>query len=194
MDRLPTLTTTRLRLRHLDPGDVPALYAIFSDLRVMRFWSSGPLADVAAAAALRDDVERLAREDALYQWGIERRDAPGVVGTATLFRIDRTHRRAEIGFALHPEQWGRGYAGEAVGALVAHAFDERGLHRLEADVDPRNEASLRVCERLGFVREGLLRERYHVNGEIQDSVILGLLAPAWQSRRSLVTSHLRLRG
>lgn len=180
MDRLPTLTTARLRLRHLDADDVPALYAIFADPRVTRYWSSGPLADVAAAAALRDDIERMVREDVLYQWGIERSATPGVIGTATLCRIDRAHRRAELGFALHPDQWGRGYATEAVAALVAHAFADHGLHRLEADVDPRNAASLRVCESLGFVREGVLRERYHVNGEIQDSVILGLLAPAWR--------------
>jgi RimJ/RimL family protein N-acetyltransferase len=63
-----------------------------------------------------------------------------------------------------------------------HAFGTLGLHRVEADVDPRNDASLRLVERLGFRREGHLRERYFVAGEIQDSVIYGLLAPDWRSR------------
>jgi RimJ/RimL family protein N-acetyltransferase len=69
---------------------------------------------------------------------------------------------------------------EALRLLVDFAFGSLGLHRLEADVDPRNGPSLRLLERLGFRREGLLRERYHAQGEIQDSVILGLLAPEWQ--------------
>ncbi|HEX2165116.1 MAG TPA: GNAT family protein, partial [Thermoanaerobaculia bacterium] len=63
------------------------------------------------------------------------------------------------------------------------AFGPLALHRLEADVDPRNERSLKALERLGFRREGLLRERYFVAGEIQDSVMLGLLAREWEARQ-----------
>ncbi|MGZ5443472.1 MAG: GNAT family N-acetyltransferase [Thermoanaerobaculia bacterium] len=55
------------------------------------------------------------------------------------------------------------------------AFQTLGLHRLEADVDPRNTASIRCLERLGFRREGYARERYHLGGEVQDAVLYGLL-------------------
>jgi RimJ/RimL family protein N-acetyltransferase len=68
---------------------------------------------------------------------------------------------------------------EALKALVSHAFETMNLRRLEADVDPRNGASIRSLERLGFQREGFLRERWHVNGEIQDAHFYGLLRREW---------------
>jgi RimJ/RimL family protein N-acetyltransferase len=182
MEHLPLLETPRLRLRTIETDDVPALYAVFSDPRVMRYWSSAPMQEIAEAAALQADIAAMMRDDTLYQWGVEPLDASGLIGTVTLYRIDAAHRRGEIGFALGSAHWGRGYASEALGAVVAHAFDERGLHRLEADVDPRNAASLGVLGKLGFVREGLARERYQLYGELQDSVLLGLLAPEWRAR------------
>jgi RimJ/RimL family protein N-acetyltransferase len=102
-----------------------------------------------------------------------------VVGTCTLARIDRQHRRAELGYALGRAHWGSGLAAEAVGAVIRYAFESLDLHRLEADVDPRNGPSLRLLERFGFRSEGLLRERYHVAGEIQDAAIYGLLRSEW---------------
>lgn len=179
---LPTLSTPRLRLRALRAADVPALFEIFSDREVMRYWSHGPLADRAAAEALLADIERRAREGTLYQWGVARADDDRVVGTCTLAEIERSHRRASIGYALGRRDWGQGYAREAVGALIAHAFGALDLHRLEADVDPRNEASIRVVEHFGFVREGHLSERYLVQGELQDAVLFGLLRRTWQAR------------
>ena len=111
------------------------------------------------------------------------KDSDRVVGTCTLFHMDRTHRRGEIGYALGEAAWGRGYMHEALSALLEYAFLQLGLHRLEADIDPRNHASIRAVERLGFVREGYLRERWQVGGEITDSLFLGLLRPDWDARR-----------
>ena len=79
--------------------------------------------------------------------------------------------------------WGRGLGAGAVALLAGFAFDVLGLRRLEADVDPRNTASLRLLERLGFVREGHLRERWILGGEIQDAVFYGLLRREWAARR-----------
>jgi RimJ/RimL family protein N-acetyltransferase len=70
---------------------------------------------------------------------------------------------------------------EALHALLGFAFDVLDLHRIEADVDPRNVPSIRTLERLGFQREGYLRERWQVNGEIQDALFYGLLRPDWET-------------
>ena len=70
---------------------------------------------------------------------------------------------------------------ETLKAVLNYAFDVLNLHRIEADVDPRNDASVRTLERLGFQREGYLRERWQVNGEIQDAFFYGLLRPDWES-------------
>ena len=104
-----------------------------------------------------------------------------MIGTSTLYAIDRKNGRAEIGFILRASCHGRGYAREAVAAVIDHAFRSLGLRRIEADVDPRNETSIRLLEGLGFVREGVLRERWCVDGEITDTLLLGLLRREWSA-------------
>lgn len=181
-DHLPTIETERLRLRWLSSGDVPALHQIFGDPEVCRYWSRPVLPDRAAAEALLDEIVRLFADRSLFQWGITERETDAVVGTCTLASLSHEHRRAEVGFALARAKWGQGYVAEALPALIAFAFEQLDLHRLEADVDPRNDRSIRALEREGFEREGRLRERYHVNGEVQDAVVYGLLRRTWRSR------------
>ncbi len=180
---LPTLAAPRVCLRRLGEGDVGALFAVFSHPQVMRYWSRPPFASEDDARILLESIERGARDGTLLQWGIARRGDDRVIGTCTLAGICHENGRAEVGFALGREHWGRRYASEALGVLLDHAFGALGLHRIEADVDPRNTPSLRTLERLGFLREGYLRQRWAVGGERQDSVLLGLLASDWAARR-----------
>ena len=181
---LPTLDGERVRLRWLTERDVPALFAVFGDPAVTRYWSTPALPDEAAAAGLLADIHARFHARTSFQWGIARRDDDVVVGTVSLYRPDFAHRRSEIGFALGRDHWGRGYASDAIRLAIGYAFDVLRFRRIEADVDPRNDASLRALERAGFRREGYLRERYEVDGEIQDSVYLGLLRAEWEPRRS----------
>lgn len=178
-EKLPTIDTARLRLRWITPADVPALASIFGDPAVCRFLLRPPLRDLAAAADLQEEITRLFVERSLFQWGLVERDSDVVVGTCTLAWLSAEHARAELGFVLAQEKWGRGYMSEALPALVRFAFDTLGLHRLEADADPRNDRSIKLLQRLGFQREGYQRERYNVNGELQDAVLFGLLRPDW---------------
>jgi len=179
--KFPVLDTPRLRLRAPVDADVPALFAIFRDPEAMRYWTTPAMTNLAEADALLRDIHHHAEAGTLFQWGIARREDDEVIGTSTLFRIDEEHRRCELGYILRRDHWGRGLAHEALTAVVNHAFGAMGLHRLEADIDPRNAASIRSVERLGFALEGHLRERYFVGDEIQDSLIYGLLAPTWRS-------------
>ncbi|HEX6098824.1 MAG TPA: GNAT family N-acetyltransferase [Thermoanaerobaculia bacterium] len=174
-DRLPTITAPRLRLRWLTADDVPSLFAIFGDSEVMAYWSSPPLQDLAAAETLLADIHAHFAAKTLFQWGVARREDDLVIGTCTLHALSAEHRRAELGYAIGRAYWGQGYGSEAAGAAVRFAFDSLDLHRLEADVDPRNHASIRCLERLGFRREGYARERYHLYGTVHDAVLYGLL-------------------
>lgn len=173
-DRLPTLRAERVDLRELRDADAGDLFAIFSDAEVMRYWSSLPMTDVSMARSLVGHIHDYFWERSLFQWGIATRD-DRVIGTCTLFHLDADHRRAEVGFALRRDRWGQGLMTEALRTMIDFAFGTLDLHRLEADADPRNVRSLAVLERQGFRREGHLRERYHVGGERQDAVFLGLL-------------------
>ncbi|MBA3354868.1 MAG: GNAT family N-acetyltransferase [Pyrinomonadaceae bacterium] len=179
--RLPTINATRVFLRWIAEEDVDALYRIFSHTEVMRYWSTPPLADRNAAVKLLHEIHDGFRCQTLLKWGIARRTDGALIGTTTLFNLDLGNHRAEIGYGLDRAHWGKGYMNEALQVLLAYAFEDLALHRIEADVDPRNTSSIRTVERLGFQREGYLRERWQVNGEIQDTVFYGLLRPDWEA-------------
>ena len=182
-ERLPTIECGRLRLRWLTRADVPALYAIFSDPEVARYLTRPPMSEESEASDFLASIERGFAERSLYQWGMEDASDGRVVGTLTLAHVDAAHRRAEVGFMLARDRWGRGYLTEALPALVRFAFAVLGLHRLEADADPRNVASIRALERVGFRREGYQRERYFQAGEWQDAILFGLLRHEWAGPR-----------
>ena len=118
----------------------------------------------------------------LLNWVVARRGDDRVIGTCTLFRFEPRHRRAEVGYALRSDHWGQGLAAEAVSLALDWAFRTLDLHRVEADIDPRNAGSRALLERLGFVSEGLLRERYFMEGDVSDTELFGLLAQDWRAR------------
>jgi len=177
--RLPTLEGKRVRLRWLEEGDAGSLFEIFSDPSVARFWSAPAMTRMGEARQLLRDIRRGFRERDLLEWGLAMKKTDKVVGTVTLWQFDEENRRAEVGFALARSAWGRGLMGEGLNLAIGLGFGPLGLRRLEADVDPRNAASLRLLEGLGFRREGLMRERWNTGGELQDGIMLGLLAREW---------------
>ena len=181
-ETLPIITTPRIVLRWISEADIDSLYEIFSDPRVMRYWSTVPLPNREAAAELQREIAESNETDSILKWGLALRDSNKVIGTTTLFHLNLDNGRAEIGYAMGSAHWGKGFMNEALNALVSHAFEVMDLRRLEADVDPRNVASIRTLEKLGFQREGFLRERWHVNGEIQDALFYGLLRREWAPR------------
>ena len=176
------LRTARLDLRPLVAGDADRLFAIHSDPEVMRYGSTPAWTERAQAV---DKIEAGHREVAAgthVRLAIVLRDEARLVGTCDLFAIDRPCRRAEVGYAIDAAYWRRGLMAEAVSALIEHGFSALDLHRIEADIDPRNVASAAGLEKLGFVKEGHLRERWIVAGEVSDSVIYGLLRSDWIAR------------
>lgn len=181
---LPTLDAPRVRLRWLEDGDVDGLFAVFSDEAMMRYWSTAAMQARAEAEALLASIRKGFAERTAFQWGVERKQDGRLLGTCTLFHLHAANARAEVGYALASAYWKNGYMLEALTALLDHAFGPMGLRRLEADVDPRNASSMRILGKLGFREEGLLRERWNVAGEIQDSAFLGLLAREWRERRA----------
>jgi RimJ/RimL family protein N-acetyltransferase len=118
------------------------------------------------------------------RWSITRPVDDRMLGHVALFNFSEQSGRADIGYGLSRAHWGQGHMHEALTAVVDFAFGPLSLRRLEADIDPRNQASLRALERLGFSREGLLRERWLVGDELSDTAFLGLLAREWQLRRA----------
>lgn len=178
-DNIP-LQTARLLLRPLEPADAADLLAVHSDAQVMRYSNMPPWASLEQATALIEQGQRGLSTRKHLCLGIVPRDVGKVVGTCTLYDLSEPNGRAEIGFVLGAHAWRNGYMAEALGALAQYSFYELGLNRLEADTDPRNTRSIATLERLGFVREGHLRERWIISGEKSDTLLYGLLLEDWE--------------
>lgn len=177
----PVLTGQRLRLRGPRVQDIDDVFALFSHAEVMRYWSSAPMRERMQAEGKVEEMQDGFAHRESINWLLATRRDDRAIGSCTLYRFDTRHRRAEIGYALHPDWWGRGLATEAVGLALDWGFAALGLHRIEADIDPRNEASRRLLTGLGFRREGLLRQRFLIDGNASDSEIFGLLHDEWDA-------------
>ena len=102
------------------------------------------------------------------------------VGDVSLAPIDERRGWANLGYWVHPDHWGKGYATEAASLAVAHGFEELALHRVSATIVADNEASKRVVEKLGFVHEGTKRDDAFVGGEYVDREVYAVLASEWE--------------
>ncbi len=180
LSHFPLLESDCIRLRGLRDDDIDGLYRLFSDPRVMLYWSRGPMQSRAEAEDYaRTIIDGFGRRD-LLNWIAADPITDAMIGTTTLYEINPAHARAGLGYALMPEYWGKGLAVEAATLALSYGFLELGLHRIEADTEPNNVRSNAVLEKLGFQREGLLRQRFiHPDG-IQDSLIFGLLNSEWR--------------
>ena len=178
-ESIPTIEARRIALRPLTKNDLNSLYAIYSDPQVMRYWGDTPMKNRSEAqeflAAVTEDLHR--RKG--LQWGIARLGDNQAMGTLALFHWDQVAQKCEIGFALGRAYWGMGFMQEALQVAISFGFDELEIRRIEADVDPRNISAIKLLERLGFQKEGYLRERWLVPAETQDSLFYGLLRREW---------------
>jgi ribosomal-protein-alanine N-acetyltransferase len=177
-----TLSTERLALRWLTPDDAPAQFALFSDPEVMRYWSSAAWTDIGQARAAIEQVLAEYRDHSSLRFAIVLRSSGEMIGNIRLYDFVDQNRRCDIGYALARQHWGNGYLAEAMTAVLDYAFAELNLIRVEADIDPRNDASARLLERMAFQKEGMMRERWIVGGEICDTAFYGLLKREWETR------------
>jgi len=177
-----TLATPRLQLRWMTHDDDTALFALFSDPAVTRYWSTPAWTDLAQSHAFIDATLAEYAAGTGLRFAIVLAASGEMIGSVKLYDFHEGSRRCDIGYALLQSQWGRGLIGEALNAAIGHAFATLNMNRIEADIDPRNDASAKVLERMGFVKEGYLRERWIVNGEVCDTVFYGLLRRDWAAR------------
>jgi ribosomal-protein-alanine N-acetyltransferase len=175
----PTLHTARLRLRPFTDADADTLFALHSSAHVLRYWDSPPWSDRSRAHQFIAMCHQIAAEGTGARVAIDRRSGGGFIGWCGLTRWNPDYRSVSLGYCLDDVAWGHGYATEAARALVQWGFDNMDLNRVQAETDTRNLASARVLEKLGFAREGTLREDCIVNGVVSDSWVFGLLSRDW---------------
>jgi RimJ/RimL family protein N-acetyltransferase len=182
------LVTPRLLLRTMTSADVDEVHAYQSREDVCRYLLFEPRSreQVAEKVDQHARAVRLAADGDYLQLALELRDtqeAPGRLIGDSYFTIASTeHSRGEIGWTMHPEFTGRGYASEAARAVLGLAFDTLGLHRVFAELDPRNDASIALCRRLGMREEAYFVQDMMFKGDWADTGLYAILDEEWQRR------------
>lgn len=168
------LQTPRLIVRLVTPADLEGLRDVHADEEVTAFLPYATWRSAADATAWYARVE--AQAESAWFFVLVDRASERIMGLAQLFRLDVGAARVELGYVLGRAWWGQGYMTEALRALLSLAFGELGLRRIEAEIHPDHQRSIRVIERLGFREEGRRRERWVRGGIPYDVLCFGLLA------------------
>ena len=172
MPGAPFLRGDRLTLRTVTPADHEFLLEHGNDPAVREGAPTPTPVDEDALAAFLDDDESV-------QFLPCRDETP--VGFVFLFGIEPHRDHAELGCWIAPDEQGEGYATEASELCLDHAFADLGLHKVLARVFEHNDASMAVLDKLGFQREGRLREHDYIRGAYRDTLLFGLLAEEWRA-------------
>ena len=173
----------RVTLRRYTMADVDAIYRIHSREDVARYmyWPPRSRDEVSETVAQRVNQWRLDERNDCLSFTVERQDSGDVIGSAMLHWTSREHGQGELGYVLHPDHHGKGFATEITLELLRMGFEDVGMHRICGRCDGRNIASARVMEKAGMRREAHLRENEFVKGEWTDEVIYALLTGEWRS-------------
>ncbi|WP_245583393.1 GNAT family N-acetyltransferase [Salinimicrobium terrae] len=174
-EEFPQLQTERLLLRKQELKDAPHLQQSRSNAQVMRYMDSDAHDDVQTSEAFILKNPKAYERKKGFFWVITSAETGNYLGDIILRNIDRTNVRAEIGYTLMPDFWGRGYMKEAMRAVIEFGFKDLQLHSIEANINPNNTTSRELLLKMGFVKEAYFRENYYYNGKFLDSEIYSLL-------------------
>lgn len=171
----PILETDRLLLREITLDDSESIFKCFSNDEVTRFYGQDTLENIEQAEKIVEFFSRNFKENKGIRWGIERKGTKGIIGTVGFNAWSPKHKRAEIGYEIHPEQWRSGYTLEALSKVVSYGFERMGLTRIGAVVFIENEASNKLLTKIGFQKEGVLRDYMHQNSKAHDTNVYSIL-------------------
>jgi [ribosomal protein S5]-alanine N-acetyltransferase len=168
-----------LLIRLVTEADLPSLLEVNSNEEVTALLPYATWTSIADGQAWYQRMAGIQSTGLALQFVIVSKFTGSAIGTCLLFRLEEGSARAELGYALGRAHWGQGLMREALKALLHSAFANMALRRIEAEVDIRNFQSARLLQRLGFTKEGLLRQRWVAKGEAKDVEIYGLLRAEW---------------
>ncbi|OCA85316.1 GNAT family N-acetyltransferase [Pseudobacillus wudalianchiensis] len=162
------LYTERLYLRKMTVDDASSLFKIWSDPDVTRFMNIDHFTEEDQAKDIIMYLDELSQENKAVRFSIIEQQSNQIIGSCGYNFLDFENAKTEIGYDIAKIQWGKGYAPEAVSALVDHAFHSLNFNRIEAKVEPENINSIKVLQKLTFTFEGTLRQYEKVKGKFID--------------------------
>jgi ribosomal-protein-alanine N-acetyltransferase len=175
----PTLDTARLQLTEVQSEHAPAIYEIFSNLQVIRYYGMDPFQKITQAENIVKHFRTNYESKKGIRWAIIMKEDNRFVGTIGLNNLAFGMKKAEVGFEIHPDFWRSGITSEALHAVLEYSFKELGLHRMGAVTFPANVASIGLLKKRGFQQEGILRNYLFQNGQSHDAFVFSILQNEW---------------
>ena len=177
--KFPKLNTQHLVLREIRLSDSQAFYEILANPAVTAFYDDDAFTNISQAGDQIQSWTRGYQNQWIIRWGITRKGDDRLIGTCGFYGIHRWHLRASLGYELAQDFWRQGFMTEALSAITGYGFSQMGLNRIDAFIMPANQASIRLLEKLGFQKEGLLKgyERWGSKGFV-DLLVYALLRTA----------------
>lgn len=176
----PKLSTERLILRKMTSNDVETLFNFWSDDEVTKYMNMNSFVNIEQASYMVNFLNKLFKNKEGIRWGIFRKEDNALIGTCGFNTWIKRSSRGEIGYELGQEYWGKGYATEALKEVIRFGFKETLLNRIEAFVVPEASRSINVLEKLGFRKEGTLREYGYWNNRYWSEHVYALLRKEWK--------------
>jgi RimJ/RimL family protein N-acetyltransferase len=171
-------------VRLVSEADLPALLEVFGSEEVTEFLAFAAWKSMPDAEAWLKRMSSHQDSGSAWQFVIVAKQTGKAIGTCSLFQFEEENTHAKMGYALGRDYWRSGYMQEALAAVIDCAFGEMSLRRLQAEVEAKNTASGRLLQRLGFTREGILRERWLTKSGSMNAEIYGLLRHEWATAKA----------
>ncbi|QDQ02852.1 GNAT family N-acetyltransferase [Lysinibacillus fusiformis] len=174
-NKFPILETNRLILREIMLEDVYDIFKYLSDIDVVKHMGIMPCQNV---KDVEDEIgwyKSIYEESTGIRWGITLKDSGKVIGSCGFLNMITKHNRAEVGYELSKDYWGKGIASEALEAVVNYGFHHLQLERIQALIEPANLSSQKLVERQGFSKEGLLRHYEYTCGKFDDLYMYSII-------------------
>ncbi|WP_199880657.1 GNAT family N-acetyltransferase [Bacillus massiliglaciei] len=177
----PLLETERLYLQEINHSHEKALFDILTKKEVVEYYGSGPLLSYKDAKLAVNQFQNGFLNKQSIRWGLVMKENRSFIGTVGLNQLNYRHKRAEIGYELHPDFWKRGLASEAVRSVIEYAFNQAGMMRIGAVAYPQNERSCLLLRKMGFEKEGMLRNYIFHRGSSRDVYVFSLTREEWMA-------------
>ena len=176
-DPFPDLTTERLILRKLKVEDAGPFFKLRSDKEVMKHIGKNPMTSLNEAIEFINMINGLLENNSGITWAMTLKEQPEeLIGTIGLWRLMKEHFRGEIGYMQLPTYWSQGIHPAGIMEVLDFGFNELKLHSIEGRISPLNNASAKILETTGFVREAYFKEDFFFNGKFEDTAIYSMLS------------------
>ncbi len=181
------ITTRRLHIREYVVADIPTVFQYVNDPAYWQYQrSEAPTAQQLDTLLKWVVNEQAAKPRLAYFLAATRKDTGEIIGEAVLKITNPAERQAELGFGVAPRFWKQGFGTEITGALLEAAFSQLKMHRVSAQCSPENKGSIRIMQKTGMAREGLLRDVHQARGKWWSTVIYGVLEHEYAKIRTVM--------